>query len=74
MKKITIVYGPQGVGKTAVAKALAAATGGTVVDEWRGEALREGDVAVTNVGPPIVEGARYIGVGLAPVAGGSEAA
>lgn len=74
MDKATIVYGPQGVGKRAVAEALAASTGGNLVDEWAGrEQLLPGDVAATNMmPPPVVEGALYVEVSLHPPAVGRQ--
>lgn len=51
MSGTTIVYGPQGCGKTLAAQAMARAMGLTqVVDEWQpGQALQPGALHLTNV-------------------------
>jgi hypothetical protein len=61
--RIHIVYGASDAGKSVVGDALVLRTGGRIVDEWDGKArLLPGDIALTNIMPPPVDGAVYIEV------------
>lgn len=55
---VTVVYGPQGCGKTINAQAFRRAFGATVVvDPWDGiSALPEDCLALTNRSPPFAKG------------------
>lgn len=60
---LVIIYGPQGSGKTKHAEALKQHFGCTRIVEWderpQGQALRDGDLALTNLEPPFaVPGAK----------------
>jgi len=55
MNEPVIIHGPQGCGKSARAEALKSEFGAQrIVDEWRpGQHLAPGDLALTNVAPPL---------------------